>query len=117
MGEALSLTRVNVERQRAVVAALRGFLPQQSVLWREEEPRPYECDGLTAYRHVPMVVALPDTEEQVLACRFQGTRYDCGTKLGYLQAMVAFGRKHPEVGAAFDAYLKELGGTGQSIRR
>jgi len=65
VGEALSLTQVNVERQRAVVAALRGFLPQESVLWREEETRPYECDGLTAYRHVPMVVALPDTEEQV----------------------------------------------------
>ena len=47
-------------------------------------------------------------EEQVLACRFQGTRYDCGTKLGYLQAMVAFGRKHPEVGPSFEAYLREF---------
>jgi UTP--glucose-1-phosphate uridylyltransferase len=55
-------------------------------------------------------------EEQVLACRFQGTRFDCGTKLGYLQAMVAFGRKHPEVGPSFEAYLKELG-TGKSSRR
>jgi len=55
-------------------------------------------------------------EEKVLACRFRGTRYDCGSKLGYLQAMVAFGRKHPEVGESFDAYLKELG-TGKSIRR
>ena len=42
------------------------------------------------------------------ACRFRGTRYDCGSKLGYLQAMVAFGCKHPEVGEAFDAYLKEF---------
>jgi glycolate oxidase len=56
---------VNVERQRAVVAALREFLPEPAVLWHEEETRPYECDGLTAYRHVPMVVALPDTEQQV----------------------------------------------------
>ena len=47
-------------------------------------------------------------EEQVLACRFLGTRYDCGTKLGYLQAMVAFGRKHPEVGPSFEAYLREF---------
>ena len=47
-------------------------------------------------------------DEKVLACRFRGTRYDCGSKLGYLKAMVAFGRKHPEVGEAFDAYLKEL---------
>jgi glycolate oxidase len=35
------------------------------VLWQPEDTRPYECDGLTAYRHVPMVVALPETEEQV----------------------------------------------------
>src|SRR5690606_22195294 len=35
-------------------------------------------------------------EERVLAYRFEGTRYDCGSKLGYLQATVAFGRKHAE---------------------
>jgi glycolate oxidase len=35
------------------------------VLWEEEDTRPYECDGLTAYRQLPMVVALPETEEQV----------------------------------------------------
>jgi UTP--glucose-1-phosphate uridylyltransferase len=44
-------------------------------------------------------------EERVLAYRFEGTRYDCGSKLGYLQATVALGRKHAEVGAAFDAWL------------
>jgi UTP--glucose-1-phosphate uridylyltransferase len=48
------------------------------------------------------------SEEQVLAYRYSGTRYDCGAKLGYLQASVVFGRRHPEVGAAFDAYLKSL---------
>jgi len=47
-------------------------------------------------------------EEQVLAYRFAGTRYDCGSKLGYLQASVVFGRRHPEVGAAFTDYLKSL---------
>lgn len=46
-------------------------------------------------------------EERVLAYRFEGTRYDCGSKLGYLQATVALGRKHPEVGAQFDDWLKE----------
>ena len=44
-------------------------------------------------------------EERVLAYRFHGTRYDCGSKLGYLQATVAFGRKHAEVGRAFDEWL------------
>jgi UTP--glucose-1-phosphate uridylyltransferase len=47
-------------------------------------------------------------DEQVLAYRFQGTRYDCGSKLGYLQATVAYGRKHPETGKAFEKYLKSL---------
>lgn len=44
-------------------------------------------------------------EEQVLAYRYDGVRYDCGSKLGYLQATVAFGQRHPEVGAEFTAYL------------
>jgi UTP--glucose-1-phosphate uridylyltransferase len=47
-------------------------------------------------------------EEKVLAYRFKGKRYDCGSKLGYLEAMVAYGKKHPETGAAFSAYLKSL---------
>jgi UTP--glucose-1-phosphate uridylyltransferase len=47
-------------------------------------------------------------EEKVLAYRFKGKRYDCGSKLGYLQAMVEYGKKHPETGAAFSAYLKSL---------
>jgi glycolate oxidase len=52
-------------RQREVAAALRAFLPARAVLYEEEDTRPYECDGLTAYRQLPMVVALPETEEQV----------------------------------------------------
>ena len=65
MGEAVPAARVDEARQRAVAQALRAILPERAVLWHEEETRPYECDGLTAYRHVPMVVALPDTEAQV----------------------------------------------------
>jgi glycolate oxidase len=49
----------------SVVNALRGFLPARAVLHEEEDTRPYECDGLTAYRQLAMVVALPETEEQV----------------------------------------------------
>jgi UTP--glucose-1-phosphate uridylyltransferase len=45
-------------------------------------------------------------EEKVLAYRFEGKRYDCGSKLGYLQATVELGAKHPEAGAAFVAFLK-----------
>jgi glycolate oxidase len=65
MGEALPRETVDLERQRAAVRALRAFLPERSVLWQEEDTRPYECDGLTAYRNLPMVVALPETEEEV----------------------------------------------------
>ena len=46
-------------------------------------------------------------EERVLAYRFRGVRYDCGSKLGYLQATVALGCKHPEVGTAFADWLAE----------
>jgi len=52
-------------RQKQVAEALRAFLPARAVLFEEEDTRPYECDGLTAYRQLPMVVALPETEEQV----------------------------------------------------
>jgi glycolate oxidase len=47
------------------VRALRGFLPARAVLWEEEDTRPYECDGLTAYRQLPLIVVLPETTEQV----------------------------------------------------
>ncbi|MBI5921807.1 MAG: UTP--glucose-1-phosphate uridylyltransferase GalU [Betaproteobacteria bacterium] len=48
-------------------------------------------------------------EQQVLAYRYIGTRYDCGSKLGYLQAMVEFGLRHAEVGKEFAAYLDSRG--------
>jgi UTP--glucose-1-phosphate uridylyltransferase len=47
-------------------------------------------------------------EEKVLAHPFRGVRYDCGSKIGYLKATVAYGRKHPEVGAEFCAHLSDL---------
>jgi len=48
-------------------------------------------------------------EEAVLAYQFKGVRYDCGSKLGYLQATVELGLKHPEVGAEFAAFLAARG--------
>jgi len=47
-------------------------------------------------------------EEKVMAYRFAGRRYDCGSKLGYLQATVELGAKHAEVGAEFARYLSGL---------
>jgi len=48
-------------------------------------------------------------EEDVFAHEFVGTRYDCGSKLGYLQAGLHFALRHPEVGTEFRRYLKSLG--------
>ncbi|HEX5682519.1 MAG TPA: FAD-linked oxidase C-terminal domain-containing protein [Ideonella sp.] len=52
-------------RQREVVAALQAVLPPHALLWTSEDTTPYECDGLTAYRQRPLVVALPENESQV----------------------------------------------------
>jgi UTP--glucose-1-phosphate uridylyltransferase len=47
-------------------------------------------------------------DEAVYAFRFAGKRYDCGSKLGYLQATVEYGLKHPKLGAEFKTYLQDL---------
>ena len=65
MNAPVSNSLIDVLRQTRVVAALRAFMPEAQVLFDAEDTRPYECDGLSAYRQVPMVVALPSTEEQV----------------------------------------------------
>ncbi|MFL9989971.1 UTP--glucose-1-phosphate uridylyltransferase GalU [Paraburkholderia sediminicola] len=46
-------------------------------------------------------------DEQVLAYKYHGTRFDCGSKLGYLKATVEFALRHPEVSVDFRAYLEE----------
>jgi UTP--glucose-1-phosphate uridylyltransferase len=50
------------------------------------------------------------SHERVLAVRLPGRRYDCGSKLGYLQASVELGLRHPEIGREFGRYLKERQG-------
>ena len=55
------------ERQSSVVQALLAVLPGHALLWNREDTTPYECDGLTAYRQRPLVVALPESYEQVQA--------------------------------------------------
>jgi glycolate oxidase len=55
------------ERQAEIVRGLQAHLPAHQLLWNREDTTPYECDGLTAYRERPLVVALPQTEAQVQA--------------------------------------------------
>ena len=50
-----------------IVAALRAIVPGEGVIAAEREMRPYESDGLTAYRQLPLVVVLPETTDQVAA--------------------------------------------------
>lgn len=47
-------------------------------------------------------------QERVLAYRFDGKRFDCGSKLGYMKANVEFALKHPEISAEFTDYLRKL---------
>lgn len=54
-------------RQQDLVRALRQQLPAHCILYDEEDTRPYECDGLAAYRQLPMVVTLPENESQVIS--------------------------------------------------
>ncbi|ROO30282.1 UTP--glucose-1-phosphate uridylyltransferase [Salinisphaera orenii MK-B5] len=51
------------------------------------------------------------SEQTVLAYEFEGTRYDCGSKFGYLKANVEMGLQHPEIGDEFRDYLKTLTGS------
>lgn len=46
--------------------------------------------------------------QTVTAMQFEGVRYDCGSKLGYMQAMIALGLKHPELGSDFKQYLRTV---------
>ena len=58
---------LRAQRQATVLQALLAHLPADALLWTHEDTTPYECDGLTAYRQRPLVVALPQTEAQVQA--------------------------------------------------
>jgi glycolate oxidase len=66
MGDPRELERAPFDT-RQLLAELGRILPAEAVLMEQEDVVPYECDGLTAYRQVPLVVALPETEAQVVA--------------------------------------------------
>ncbi|MCW3477443.1 FAD-linked oxidase C-terminal domain-containing protein [Limobrevibacterium gyesilva] len=65
-------------RRDAIVAGLRALLPPDGVIAEPLRLKPYETDGLSAYRQVPLVVVLPETTEQVAAvmafCHREGVR-------------------------------------------
>src|SRR5712692_6930166 len=59
------LDRAVLDRRAAIAAPLRRIVPGEGVIDSASEMRPYESDGLTAYRQPPMLVVLPETTEQV----------------------------------------------------
>jgi UTP--glucose-1-phosphate uridylyltransferase len=59
------------------------------------------------------IAALLD-EVPIHAYRFRGKRYDCGSKLGYLEATVEYGLRHPELGEKFARYLEEFIARGRA---
>ncbi|WP_036167775.1 FAD-linked oxidase C-terminal domain-containing protein [Massilia sp. 9096] len=64
---ASSATELRSARRPAALAALRAALPERAILANEEETRAYECDGLAAYRQLPLIVLLPENEAQIVA--------------------------------------------------
>lgn len=50
-----------------LIEAFRKFLPAEAILHEAEDLRPYECDALSAYRQLPMIVVLPRTEAEIAA--------------------------------------------------
>lgn len=64
--------------------------------------------GLGGEIQLTDAISLLIKKEPVAAFPFFGKRYDCGSKLGYLQACIAYGCKHPEIGAEFRKYLESV---------
>src|SRR6202158_1149172 len=60
-----ALDNAVLKRRREIVRALRAIVPGEGVIDTEREMKPYQSDGLTAYRQLPMVVVLPGTTDQV----------------------------------------------------
>ncbi len=64
---AAALEERDTHRAAALARRMQRFLPRDAVLSEPEDLRPYECDGLTAYRQIPLLAVLPETVEQVQA--------------------------------------------------
>lgn len=68
-------TKLDINKP-ALINELRDLLPDDAVLYQVEDTTPYECDGLSAYRQIPMVVVLPSTVEEVQAIMKICYRYE-----------------------------------------
>jgi UTP--glucose-1-phosphate uridylyltransferase len=126
------------ETDRYGIVAVRPVAPRLSQIERiVEKPKPTEAPSTLAvvgrYILTPAIyqklestdrgaggeIQLTDgiaallRDEPVFAYAFEGTRYDCGSKLGYLEATVEFALKHPELGRTFSDYLAKVTARGR----
>ncbi len=63
-----TLQQESIQKTELIALIRKGlepYVPQHALLWQQEDTTPYECDGLTAYRQRPLLVALPETDAQV----------------------------------------------------
>jgi UTP--glucose-1-phosphate uridylyltransferase len=109
-GAELSAVRAIVEKPRpeqapSTLAVVGRYVLTPRVFGKLASVRPGSGGEIQLTDAISALLA----EERVLAYRFAGKRYDCGSKLGYLQATVELGLKHAEVGAAFRRYLAGRG--------
>jgi len=68
-----------IDRRREIIDTLARILPGEGLIIDEEELRAYECDGLMAYRQLPLVVALPQTTKQI--SQILSYCHDAGVKI------------------------------------
>ena len=92
------------EKAPSTLAVVGRYILTPRIFYHLENVRPGSGGEIQLTDAIAALLA----EERVLAYRYRGTRFDCGSKIGYLQATIEFARRHPEVGAAFNTYLKTL---------
>ncbi len=119
---------VDVKMNNEKVAAIKGIVEKP-----DPKVAPSDLGVVGRYILMPRVLSLLETtpqgsggeiqltdgialllqEEPVYACRFEGKRFDCGSKIGYLEATIAYALKHPELGLEFKQCLQQY--TKQSL--
>jgi UTP--glucose-1-phosphate uridylyltransferase len=96
------------DKAPSTLAVVGRYILAPGILWHLEQLKP----GAGGEIQLTDAIASLLKDETVLGYSFEGTRYDCGSKLGYLQANVMYGLKHPETREEFGQFLAGLGKQG-----
>ena len=101
-------TRAGVRRAFAVAMPSDATEAQIRAAAEEASLILFVTDAQTGVTTLDQAIASMLRREKVFAYRYQGKRYDCGSKEGFLQANVELALAHPELGGAFREYLRTL---------